>query len=70
MGSSNNNKAIGNDGVQLELIKYGPDVLFEEIINNLNDTLENHTNKINFGLPILLPIPKPKPQGPPKTYDH
>ena len=63
-----NNKATGDDGLQLELIKYGPDILFEEISNNLNHVLENHSMEINFGLSILLPMPKPnKPQGPTKN---
>ena len=44
--TNNNNKATGDDGIQLELIKYGPDILFEEISNNLNYTLEQHSTEI------------------------
>ena len=51
---------MGDDGIQLELIKYGPDLLLEEIANNLNYVLETHSTEIQFGQSIRLPILKPK----------
>ena len=64
----NNNKSAGDDEIQLELLKYGPENLHVEITNNLNNVLETHKDNINFGLSVLLPIQKPnKDHGPPKN---
>lgn len=64
----NNNKATGDDDIQLELLKYAPDILYDEIANNLNNVLETHTDDIDIGLSVLLPIQKPnKDIGPPKS---
>ena len=56
----NNNKAMGDDGIPLELLKYGPDELADSIANILNTVLETHNSEIQFGQSILLPMLKPK----------
>ena len=55
-----NNKATGEDGIQLELIKYGPDILINEIADAINWTVENHSDTLNIGKSVLLPTLKPK----------
>ena len=63
-----NNKAMGEDGIQLELIKYGPDSLFDEISECVNHVFETHSRELRLGHSILLPSPKPnKTPGPPKN---
>ena len=52
-----NGKAPGYDNINVELIKYGPDNLFEYIKDVLNDCIENCTD-IETGLGLLAPIPK------------
>lgn len=52
----------------MEQIRYSPDCILIEICNNLNNILQNHVNKIDFGHSILLPIQKPnKEKGRPKN---
>ena len=64
----NNNKATGEDGIQAELLKYGPDTLIKDIARILNSIFEEHKDVINVGRSILQPIPKPgKPEGPRKN---
>ena len=54
--------------MQLKLIKYSREFILIERCNNLNNTVENHVNEINFGHSILLPIQKHnKEKGPPKN---
>ena len=63
-----NNKATGEDGIPVELIKYGPKSLITEIAKILNNVIEKHEDTINVGTSILLPIQKPgKPIGPLKN---
>ena len=63
-----NNRATGEDGIPVELLKYGPDVLIENITRILNGIFEEHEETINVGKSILQPIPKPgKPEGPKKN---
>ena len=61
-----NNRAPGKDNINIELIKYAPQIVHDEIKNILNDAFENNTN-INIGDGILLPIPKPKKTKGPVT---
>lgn len=59
-----NKKAVQEDGIPNEMIKYGLDELQQEIANKLNELCGTHTNELNTGESILLPIPKPnKPAG-------
>ena len=63
-----NNKATGEDGIPIELIKYGPPSLLTEIARILNSVFESQSDTINVGISILLPIQKPKkPIGPLKN---
>ena len=39
-----NNKAPGNDKIQMELLKYAPGEVIDEIKNNLNNVFEKHEN--------------------------
>ena len=62
-----NNRAPGYDEIPGELIKYGPDLLHEEIKTILNNIFEKHET-IPTNHSILLPLPKPKkPKGPTKN---
>ena len=59
-----NGKAPGYDNITVELIKYGPDCLYQHIQRVLVDCVENGTD-IECGKGMLAPIPKPgKPKGP------
>ena len=59
-----NNKVAGGDGIMNDMIKYGPEELYQEIANKLNEILETHRNELNRGKEVLLPIPNPnKPRG-------
>ena len=63
-----NNRAVGEDGIPAELLKYGPDSLKEGIASVLNKIFEDHMETINIGKSILQPIPKPgKVEGPKKN---
>ena len=54
----NNNKAIGYDEIQLDLITDGPQIHHQAVSNILNRIFEEHKNKINLVLSLQLPIPK------------
>ena len=63
-----NNKAPGKDNINVELLKYAPDDIYEEIANILNEIYERNDNEVKLGTGILLPLPKPKKtQGPVKN---
>eukprot|EP00112_Aurelia_sp_Birch-Aquarium-sp1_P012816 Seg270.3 transcript_id=Seg270.3/GoldUCD/mRNA.D3Y31 product="hypothetical protein" protein_id=Seg270.3/GoldUCD/D3Y31 len=55
-----NNKAPGKDGINVELIKYGPEESHEEISTILNDIFRFNDEEIKIGTGILLPVPKQK----------
>ncbi|KAK3773203.1 hypothetical protein RRG08_025869 [Elysia crispata] len=63
----NNNRAPGKDGIQGELLKYGPETIDSYIANIINESFEKHEIlDINAG--EIIPLPKPgKPKGPPKN---
>ncbi len=62
-----NHRAPGYDNVAVELIKYAPECIHQEIAHILNDTLENH-NDLHLGSGILAALWKPgKPKGPVKN---
>ena len=64
---ASNNKAPGEDEIQIDLIKYAPENVFVEIANILNEAIETRNSTIELGKSILMPIPKPgKAEGPPK----
>ena len=64
----NNNRATGEDGIPVELLKYAPYSLKVAIAKILNQIFEEHKETINVGKSILQPIPKPgKPEGPKKN---
>ena len=59
-----NNKAPGHDKITSEMIKYGPDILYEKITEVLNKNFEEH-KEIDTGKGILAPINKVnKTKGP------
>ena len=63
----NNNRAAGYDRIQIELIKYGNDQLFQEISNTINTTFAKH-QPIDVGKGLLIALQKPgKPKGPVKN---
>ena len=63
-----NDKAAGKDDTYIEMIKYGPESLFDEIAVILNNIFEHNDDHPRLGVGILQPIPKPnKPQGPAKN---
>ena len=61
------NRAPGKDGIQGELLKYGPETIDSYIANIINESFEKHEIlDINAG--EIIPLPKPgKPKGPPKN---
>ena len=62
-----NSKAPGRDNINVELIKYGPKSIHEEIADNINGIFENH-DVIEMGAGILIPLQKPKKtKGPVKN---
>ena len=63
-----NNRAVGEDGIPAELLKYGSNTLMGDIASILNRIFEEHVETINVGKSILQPIPKPgKTEGPKKN---
>ena len=63
----NNNRAPEKDGIQGELLKYGPETIDSYIANIINESFEKHEiPDINAG--EIIPLPKAgKPKGPPKN---
>ena len=56
-----NNKALGKDKFNVELIKYAPEEIYKEIANSLNGIYErNDTGIGKLETGILLPLQKPK----------
>ena len=59
---SNNKAALNN--TPIELIKYGPSIVHEQIAENINEMFENHRD-LELGKGELVPLPKPnKAKGP------
>ena len=54
------NKAPSKGRISIELIKYAPRQLHQEISNILNEIFENNDEETKLGIGVLLPIPKPK----------
>ena len=61
----NNNKATGEDGIKIELLKYGPDLLHQNLTNNFNKIFETHNDQFELHKSVLLPTPKPNKQSGP-----
>ena len=62
-----NQKAPGRDNIAIELIKYAPQKLHEELAESINGIFEIH-NPIEMGIGLLVPRSKPnKPKGPVKN---
>ena len=60
-----NNKAPGKDNINIELIKYAPEEVHQEISEILNGILETNNEEVKLGTGVLLSLPKPKKtQGP------
>jgi sorting nexin-29 len=63
-----NGKAAGKDQINIELIKYGTQTLYEETARALNEIFENGLDH-GIGEGLLVPIQKPgKARGPAKNY--
>ena len=62
-----NRRAPGFDGINIELIKYGPPELIKIICSTLNAIFEEHED-VELGRGLLAPLLKPgKPKGPKKN---
>ena len=63
-----NRKSPGPDNVNVELIKYAPESVHQEIADIYNQITESNNFPDELKLGILTPIPKPgKPKGPPEN---
>ena len=63
-----NNKAPGKGNINIEVIKYAPEKIHQEISKILNGTFETKNEELKLGPGVLLPLPKPKStQGPVKN---
>lgn len=61
-----NNKSPGIDNMNAELLKYGPEEVYQEIADIFNRIAETGEIPQEIQQGILIPVPKPgKPQGPP-----
>ena len=68
VGKMKNNKSPGNDGINAELIKHSPDLLYHRIADIYNDISKTseHPNELIHGL--LRALQKPgKQKGPPSN---
>ena len=64
-----NNKVPGKDNINVELIKYAPEEVHQEISKILNGIFEANNEEVKHGNGVLLPLPKPKKtQGPVKNF--
>ena len=60
----NNNRAPGYDKIIAEMIKYGPEELYQKITSILNNYISNNLD-INTSFRLLAPLQKPgKTKGP------
>ena len=60
-----NGKSAGPDEIQLELIKYAPPLVFDQIAKIYNDVAKEGDSVIELKLGLLRPLQKPgKPKGP------
>ena len=66
-----NQKAPGRDNISIELIKYAPENIHEELAESINSIFEIH-NPIEMGIGILVPLHKTnETKGPvKKTLDQ
>ena len=55
-----NNKAPGKDNINIELIKYAPEEVHQEIWKILNGISETNNEEVKLGTGVLLPTPKSK----------
>ena len=63
-----NNKAPGKDNINVELIKYAPEEVDQEISKVLNGIFETTHAEVKLGTGVLLPLSKlKKTQGPVKN---
>ena len=63
-----NNNAPGKGNINIEVIKYAPEKIHQEISKILNGTFETKKEELKLGPGVLLPLPKPKnTQGPVKN---
>ena len=60
-----NNKSTGIDDVSAEMIKYGPKIVYQWIVDTFNEMAKtgNYSDEDRKGVLVLLPKPG-KPQGP------
>ena len=64
--SLKNNKSPGSDQLKSELLKFGPNIIHQEIAEILNEIAKTGTYPQEVKNGLLIPLPKPgKRQGPP-----
>ena len=60
-----NNKSPGNDGIKAEMLKYAPEIVFEEITNIFNQTANTGEYPKELKQGIITALQKPgKTKGP------